>query len=141
VARAFLVGLFWCFIPMPFQMVAAAFCAIWLNANMPLSIALVWISNPVTMPPIFYFNYLVGTRLLGAPVEVSTFELDLAWLTDSLKGVGLPLFLGSAVVAVLAATIGYVTIQILWRRRVLKNWQERREARRRRRSDKTQIPR
>lgn len=60
VARAFLVGIWFCFIPMPFQMLAAAFFAIWFNANLPLSVVLVWISNPVTMPPMFYFNYKIA---------------------------------------------------------------------------------
>lgn len=67
VARAFLVGIWFCFIPMPFQMLAAAFFAIWFNANLPLSVVLVWISNPVTMPPMFYFNYKIGAWAWTVP--------------------------------------------------------------------------
>ena len=56
-AKAFAIGLFWMSIPIPSQMVMAAISAILLRANLPVSVALVWISNPLTMAPIFYFNY------------------------------------------------------------------------------------
>jgi uncharacterized protein (DUF2062 family) len=49
------VGLFCAFIPVPFQMLLAAPSAIIFSANLPVSIALVWITNPITMPPIFFF--------------------------------------------------------------------------------------
>lgn len=54
VARAMAIGLFWAMIPMPMQMLAAAAVAIPLRANLPISIGLVWLTNPITMPPIFY---------------------------------------------------------------------------------------
>jgi len=76
VSRAFLIGLFLSFIPMPFQMAAAAGMAIWINANLPLSVALVWISNPLTMPPMFYFNYKVGAWILDRPVLAFEFQLS-----------------------------------------------------------------
>lgn len=60
-AGAFFVGLFFAWWPVPFQMVLAAGGAILLRVNLPMSIALVWITNPLTMPPMFYFAYVVGT--------------------------------------------------------------------------------
>ena len=85
VARAFLVGIWFCFIPMPFQMLAAAFFAIWFNANLPLSVVLVWISNPVTMPPMFYFNYKIGAWALDRPVLSFDFELSWSWISGAGK--------------------------------------------------------
>ena len=68
VSNAFLVGLFWAMIPMPFQMVPATITALLIRGiNWPIAVALVWVSNPITMPPMFYFNYLVGTWILGEP--------------------------------------------------------------------------
>lgn len=125
VSRAFLIGIFWCFIPMPFQMVAAALFALWLNANLPLSVALVWISNPLTMPPIFYFNYKVGAWLLGRPVMAFEFELSLSWISGRLMDIGIPLYLGSLVTGVVCACVSYLVLQFLWRRKVRADWQRR----------------
>ncbi len=125
VSKAFLIGMFWCFIPMPFQMVAAAFCAIWINCNLPISVALVWISNPITMPPIFYFNYLVGAFILNRPAKEYEMELSIQWLSDKLVEVGLPLYFGSLVVGIVFALCSYAVIEFLWRRKVRRDWHQR----------------
>ena len=125
VSKAFLVGIFWCFIPMPFQMVAAAFFAIWFNANLPISVALVWISNPVTMPPMFYFNYLVGALVLNRPTIDYEFELSWQWLSDKLVEVGIPLYAGSLVCAIVFSVVCYAMVQFLWKKKVRKNWHNR----------------
>ncbi len=52
-ARAFSVGLFFAWVPLPFQMVLAAGGAMIFHANLPLSVALVWLTNPITMPVFF----------------------------------------------------------------------------------------
>lgn len=131
VARAFLIGIFFAFIPMPFQMVAAAFFAVWMNANLPLSVVTVWISNPVTMPPLFYFNYKTGAWLLNRPILEFEFHLSWSWLSGRLMDIGIPLYVGSLVLATLASCIAYLTIQYLWRRKVRAEWRARQQNRRR----------
>ncbi|GAL10123.1 hypothetical protein JCM19233_1100 [Vibrio astriarenae] len=42
---AFAVGLFMAFMPLPSQMIMAAGAAIMCSVNLPLAVALVWISN------------------------------------------------------------------------------------------------
>ena len=69
VAKAFAVGLFFAFVPVPFQMVLAAGFAIIVHANLPLSVALVWITNPLSIPAIFYACYVVGTWLMDAGIN------------------------------------------------------------------------
>ncbi|MEQ9546607.1 MAG: DUF2062 domain-containing protein [Marinobacter sp.] len=133
VSRAFLVGIFLGVIPMPFQMLAAAFFAIWFNANLPLSVVLVWISNPLTMPPMFYFNYKIGAWILDRPVLNFEFQVSWKWISERILDIGIPLYLGSLIVATLSACLAYLLIQYLWRRKVRSDWQDRRLLRRRKR--------
>ncbi|HEB97737.1 MAG TPA: DUF2062 domain-containing protein [Sedimenticola thiotaurini] len=129
VAGAFAVGLFWAAIPMPFQMVAAAATAIPARVNLPISVALVWVTNPLTMPPIFYFNYLVGTWILGEPPRTGHFEWTMHQLGTTMEQVWQPLYLGSLVTGVVTATAGYLLIRGLWRLRLV-NYVKRRRQRR-----------
>lgn len=129
VTKAFAIGLFWGCIPMPLQMVMAAICAIKLTANLPLSVAIVWFSNPITMPPIFYFEYLVGAWLMDMPPMAFEYELSAEWLTDKLYEVGAPLYLGSVVCGVVLSTLGYFIIDSAWKYSVIKRWKARKEAR------------
>ncbi len=125
VAKAFAVGLFFAFIPVPFQMVLAAGVAIIVHANLPLSIALVWITNPLTMPAIFYFCYVVGAWVIGAPEQDFAFEPTWQWVLDSLSTIGPSFLLGCGVLACSFALLGYVGINALWRYSVAKEWKKR----------------
>jgi uncharacterized protein (DUF2062 family) len=125
VAKAFAVGLFFAFIPVPFQMVLAAGGAIMFHANLPLSIALVWLTNPLTMPVIFYSCYLVGTILLGVTEQEFAFEASWQWVVESLSTIGPAFLVGCGFLAVTFAILGYVGIQSLWRYSVLKAWKNR----------------
>jgi len=69
ISKAFAVGLFCAFVPVPFQMLLAAPGAVIFSANLPLSVALVWITNPITMPPIYYGCYKLGAWMLGVEVQ------------------------------------------------------------------------
>ena len=126
VSGAFAVGLFWALIPIPFQMIAAAAIAIPARVNLPVSVALVWITNPVTMPPIFYFCYRVGTWILGEPHAEHEFELTLQWFAESMTLIWQPLFLGSLLCALAAAAAGYCTIRLLWRLHLVRHLKRRR---------------
>lgn len=117
---AFAVGLFWAWIPMPFQMLAAAAIAIPLRVNLPLTLALVWVSNPLTMPIMFYLSYLIGTVVLAAPVEPFAFEASLEWLRYSMHTIGKPFLLGCLLMATAASISGYFFIDWLWRLSVKK---------------------
>ncbi len=130
VSLAFMIGLFWTFMPTPFQMIPAAATAIWLRANLPLSVGLVWISNPVTIPPLFYFCYAIGSWLLNTPPVDIEFQLSWEWFADEIGAIWQPLLLGSLVVGTAAGALGFVTIRLLWRLHVVRLVKHRRLLRR-----------
>ena len=87
--------------------------------------ALVWLTNPITIPPVFYFNYLVGTWLLGTPADVGEFQMSLEWIMAEINAIWKPLCLGSVITGVLLAGIGYTAMRLYWRWHVLKRFRER----------------
>jgi len=134
-AGAFAVGLFIAFLPVPIQMLLAAGAAILFRVNLPLSITLVWITNPLTIPPIFFFAYLVGTWLIGAPADISHFEFTLEWLRNGgLNGIWAPFLLGCLVCGLISGFVGYCVIRGLWRLHAVRQWERRRQIRRARSS-------
>jgi len=125
VAGAFANGLFNAFVPVPFQMVLAAAGAIIFKVNLPLSIALVWITNPLTMPPIFYGSYKVGTWLMGTETGDFDFELSYEWLMNGLSAIWQPFLLGCFVCGAIASMTGYMIMRVYWRLHVVKAWRKR----------------
>lgn len=126
---AFANGLFWAFMPMPFQMLPASLLAILFRVNLPLSIALVWVTNPLTMPPIFYFCYKVGSWLLDVPVHPMEAEFSMEWLQAELSLIWQPFLLGCFVVGTLSSLLGYFGVRGLWRLHLIRHWQHKKRER------------
>ncbi|NKF52432.1 DUF2062 domain-containing protein [Shewanella sp. WXL01] len=122
---AFAIGLFAAWVPIPFQMILAAALAIFFNVNLPVSVALVWLTNPVTMPFMFYAAYLLGAKIMGRPEQEFHFEASWAWVESSLSTIGLPFLVGCGVLAVVSAIVGYFVMSNLWKYNVLFKWNKR----------------
>ncbi|MDX9740225.1 MAG: DUF2062 domain-containing protein [Gammaproteobacteria bacterium] len=134
-------GLFVAFIPTPFQMAIAAFFAILFRVNLPISVALVWVTNPLTMPPVFYFCYRLGAWLLDKPVHRIDFSNpSLTWLLTEMKMIWAPVLLGCLVTGAVAAILGNLFIRSFWRLHVNLSWRarQRRELARRRKNARQQ---
>ena len=132
-SMAFFVGLFVAFMPIPGQMVLAAALAFRFRCNLPLSVGLVWITNPATMPGIFFLSYKVGAMIIDVPMQQMEFELSFAWLSRELGKVWQPFLLGCAICGLFFGSLGYFVISMLWRFRVGKLWQQRRLQRQKKR--------
>lgn len=113
-AKGVAIGLFWSMMPIPMQTIFAAITAIFLRANLPLSIIFIWTTNPITAPPIYYFAYKLGGRLLNQPVSNITFDFSLYWLTETVAHIWQPLVIGCLLIGILSAIIANITIKILW---------------------------
>jgi len=122
VAKAFAVGVFCAFMPIPFQMLLAAAMAIVFHCNIPISVALVWLTNPFTMPPVFYFCYRVGAWILAIPMEKFHFEANLHWVINSMIHIWQPFLLGCVVSGLFFALLAWCMVLVAWRLMVIKRW-------------------
>lgn len=122
VSYAALVGLFCCFLPIPFQMVPCTLLCLWIRCNIPLAIGFVWISNPVTMPPMMYFSYRVGTVILGEPTYVNEAGLSWQWLSAQFALIWQPLLLGCLLSGLTLGLTAFTIIRVYWRWKVSRDW-------------------
>lgn len=139
IAIACFIGLFVAMIPLPMQMLIAATWAVAFQANLPMSVSLVWISNPITIPPLFYLAYQLGAWVLQietadlASVELSWEQLSLAQLfseqlsmeliSQNLSSIWAPLLIGSLIIGTVLGLCGYYLVNWIWRRDVMHRWQ------------------
>ena len=129
VSLAVFIGILCAFIPLPGQTIIAAFMCLWLSANLPIGLMLVWLSNPVTIPPMFYLTHQLGSFLLGSDAVQFTVTLNWDWFSNMGMGILLPLFVGSLLCGIILASVGYFFILYLWHWKVVKNWERRKDQR------------
>ena len=125
VSTSFFIGIFVAFLPIPGQTLIAAFLALLFSSNLPIAVALVWISNPLTIAPLFIFTYGVGVLLLGMEFIDFTLEFSWSWIITQGKLIWLPLLTGSLITGLVFGGLGYIFINLLWKWKVQKNWMAR----------------
>lgn len=125
VSKAFAIGLFCTWIPFPLQTILTALLAIYYRAHLPISVALVFISNPITIPPMFYFAYKLGSVMLGVEVESVPMDLSWEWFSSTLGQIWQPLLFGCLILAIVSSAIGFFTINTLWRKNIKHRWKSR----------------
>jgi len=118
-----------------FQMLLVLVLLWFIPGNRAAGLPLVWVSNPATLAPIYYFNYRVGVAILGLPAGVNVksewaavvgtmpdvgrlLTSPVRWLGSMWMWLGhvwhamekvLPqLWLGSAIVGLVAALVTYL---------------------------------
>lgn len=129
VSGAVFIGLFCAFLPLPGQALVAALLAFWFRCNLPISLLLIWISNPLTIPPLMILLYQFGQLILGNEPGRAAFEFTWSWFRDNGGTVYLPIVVGGLVAGLAAGSMGYITIRMLWRWRVVSDWEARKKKR------------
>ncbi len=132
VTRGVWIGLFWSFIPMPMQMLAVIGTTPFFRFNVPIAIAMVWLSNPFTMPPMYYMEYLTGNFLLGRE-GIADIELTLEWFSNHIDDIFVPLYVGTAFYSIVVSTLVYLLLNWLWIRSV----KEEKDEKKRKRNNKS----
>ncbi len=115
VVPGFSLGLFVAFTPIPVHTLLGVLLALILRVNIPATIIGTLFMNPLTIYPMFRLAYGVGSYLLGVEPQPFDPELSVEWFTHGFLNVWQPVLLGSTLCGVLAALIGYVGLDLLWR--------------------------
>ena len=114
VAGAVWVGLFIGLLPLPGQTIIAILMALLLRVNVPIAAITPLITNPVTMAPIFYWEYNLGRLILEIPPGHFSIDLSWQWVTNGFLAIWKPLLLGSFITATLLASTSYVAVRVVW---------------------------
>lgn len=117
IAGGVAIGLVVAFSPtIGFQTLLALGIATLLNANRPAAIVPVWVTNPVTIPPIYAFTYYVGSFFWPGP-GAGVVTRAIADAADELDALGflalraqLGVFLGLGVDVLVPMTIGGLVV-------------------------------
>ncbi len=114
VALGVAIGLFIGFLIPVAQILLAAAVAVVLRANVPIAAAGTLVTNPLTVPAIYYAAYHLGAWATGTSATAAVSWADPFSILASLGSIGLPLFAGLAITAILAAIGSYLLISRVW---------------------------
>lgn len=112
VAKGIAIGLFIAFIPIPTQMLLVVALIPFLRFNVPLALIMVWLTNPITMPFVYYVEYLTGSYMLG--MHIKEVELSVEWFSDNLDKIFIPLYTGAFLYSFVFSILGYYVVDRLW---------------------------
>ncbi|NOZ90064.1 MAG: DUF2062 domain-containing protein [Epsilonproteobacteria bacterium] len=113
ITRGILIGLFWGFIPMPMQMLAVLAMTPFFKFNVPVAISMVWLSNPITMPFMYYMEYQTGNLILGRD-GLENIEPTLTWFRENWDNILVPLYVGTIPYSTIVSLLVYFIINKLW---------------------------
>jgi len=116
ISRGIVIGLFIGMIPMPFQMLSVLFMAPFLRFNVPVAFLMCWVTNPFTMPFIYYIEYTTGGFFLG--IEVQNVQMSIEWFQQNLTKIVYPLYFGALFYAILISSFAYYFVIYLWEKSV-----------------------
>ena len=114
VTRAFSLGLFLAFVPLPIHAILATVLALALRLNIPAAVVATLIANPFTVVPMFMFAYWIGCRLLLLQPSPIQFEMTWEWFHTGLVPIWKPFLLGCFMTGFGTALLGYILLGGLW---------------------------
>jgi hypothetical protein len=131
VPRAVFAGLFiGIFLMVPgLQIVGAALLAIPMRANIPIAVAMTFLSNPLTTPFFLYAAIGVGARI-GFHTDLAAFmalrgESVSQWMKWLLSDAAPALVSGLFLIGLGVALVGYIVSLFGWRWWVARKWKQR----------------
>ena len=133
VPRGVAVGLFVAVIIPFMHTIIAALVAIPARANVAVAAVFTLVVNPLTIPPMYYAAYRIGSwelhhdaRLVN-PAAAERFSGELSRALFWIHHASAPIALGILTLAAILAIIGYVLAAVTWRFWARSRWQQRRQ--------------
>ena len=125
IAVGLAIGVFCGMIPGPLQMISAIALTLYLRVNLPMALIGTFLTNPLTIVPIYMLAYAIGQSALGStdwrqlpemPVTDWTspavaMETWISWL----GGLGMPWLIGMLLLAAAFSALAYCAVQLIWR--------------------------
>lgn len=115
VTRAFALGLFLSFVPLPINTLLGVTMALLMRVNIPATLSGTLLTNPLTMLPLYYAAYWIGCTLLGIDTRPFAIELSWEWLTTGLLPIWKPFLLGCLVCGTIGGYGAYRLLEVMWR--------------------------
>lgn len=122
IGKGVALGIFIAFIPMPMQMLAVLFFTPFFRFNVPIAIAMCWITNPFSMPFVYYIEYLTGSFLLGLKME--PVQVTIEWFSNNIFKIFIPLYAGALFYSIIGSICGNFFVNRFWRKSVKKERQK-----------------
>jgi uncharacterized protein (DUF2062 family) len=113
VSKAILIGVFIAFIPMPMQMLAVLGLMPFFKFNVPIALSMCWLSNPFTMPFMYYMEYLTGSFILGSTIE--PVEMTLDWFSENLEDIFIPMYFGALFYSIFGSLSASILVNYFWK--------------------------
>lgn len=129
-AKAFGIGVFAAWLPIPLQTLVVLGLVIWFRVNLPVAILASFVSNPVTMGPMMFSAYWLGALILQRPPRADEVDVGITLLFSELERIGTPLFLGAIILGLLTGIAAALVINIAWRASARRLYRTRRARRR-----------
>jgi uncharacterized protein (DUF2062 family) len=125
IALGLAIGVCCGMIPGPLQMISAIGLTLYLRVNLPMALIGTFLTNPLTIVPIYMLAYAIGQSALGStdwrqlpemPVTDWTspavaMETWISWL----GGLGMPWLIGMLLLAAAFSALAYCAVQLIWR--------------------------
>lgn len=135
ISKAVFIGTFWGILPIPFHTALIVLTVLIMEVNLPVSILLAWLTNPLTLAPILLGAFWIGSQIY----QVNMIDQDMLlgvlhqmthWVTNMGQGhvdlsLAKILLSGLIVEALFFSVLFFLMTRLFWRFSIIRQWKKR----------------